>query len=363
MRDGNHRARFGPARERIRMITGERTMDQTRNGRRIRPHMAALAALVACAIIFALPGLAFGNGKGIYDGSWRLRIKDAAVVNGETVTLGEIAEPIGVVAPELWNQLSTVSLWPSPPAGKPMSMTRPKIQQAMAHYAKELSSLCTYPASMTIQQGGAVFTADDLQALVVKTLTPQIRALPGEASLQDFRLPSALFIPKEGQTAELEGPVSLIPGRISLRIAVKDFDGSVVRRVTGTVFMDLWAEIPCAGTPLNKDEVLGPERVTFMRKNLAQIKGTVWDGRGGPWRMMRPVGMGQPIMQIDVAVIPTVQKGAPVTMVYEGKNFTLTVPGEALTDGARGETIPVRNLQSKKELRATVRDGLTVVVR
>lgn len=325
--------------------------------------MAILAALAACAIVFALPGTIFGNEKEIYDGSWRLRIKDAAVARGETVTLGEIAEPIGTVSPELWNRLSAVSLWAAPPIGKPMSMTRPKIQQAMAHYAKELSSLCAYPASMTIQQGGAVLTADDLQALVVKTLTPQIRVLPGEALLQDFRLPSALFVPREGQVAELEGPVSLVPGRISLRIAIKDFDGTAVRRVTGSVFLDLWVEIPCAGIPLNKDEVLGPERVTFMRKNLAQIKGTVWDGRGGPWRIVRPVSTGQPIMQIDVAVIPTVQKGSPVTMVYEGKNFTLTVPGEALTDGARGETIPVRNLQSRKELRATVRDGLTVVVR
>ncbi len=176
-------------------------------------------------------------------------------------------------------------------------------------------------------------------------------------------MPSALFLSRHDQTVELEGPFDLVPGRLSLRIAVKDPDGSGVRRVTGTVFLDVWAEVPCAGVALNKDEVLTPERVTFVRKNLAHIKGAVWDGRGGPWRMQRPVGLGSPIMQTDVSVIPTVQKGATVTMVYEGKNFTLSVPGEAMSNGAFGETITVRNLQSKKQLRATVRDGLTVVVR
>ncbi len=346
-------------------------MNQATAGRRrLRPLMAVMAALMACAVIFALPAIVHGNGgdaaktaKAQYNGGWKLKIKDAAIARGETVLLGEIAEPIGEIDPEVWKKLAAVSLWPSPPAGKPMGMTRPKIQQAMAQYAGELSYLCTYPASMTIQQGGAVLNADDLRNLVVKTLTPQIRNLPGEASLQDFRLPSSLFLPREGQVAELEGPVELVPGRLSLRIAVKDFDGSVVRRVTGTVFLDLWAEVACAGVPLNKDEVLTPERVTFIRKNLAHIKGTIWDGRGGPWRMQRPVGVGSPIMQTDVAVIPTVQKGAPVTMVYEGRNFTLSVPGEALSDGALGETIAVRNTQSKKQLRATVRDGMTVVVR
>ena len=334
----------------------------TAEHRRFRPLAVILALLAALAVIAVLPAVGFGTGAR-YDGGWRLKIRDAAVVRGETVLLGEIASPIGSIESETWEKLAAVSLWQSPPAGKPMNMTRPKIQQAMAHYAGELSSLCMYPASMTLQQGGAVLDSDDLRNLVVKTLTPQIRTLPGEASLQDFRMPPALFLSRQDQIAELEGPFDLVPGRLSLRIAVKDSDGSVVRRVTGTVFLDVWAEVPCAGVALNKDEVLTPDRVTFVRKNLAHLKGVLWDGRGGPWRMQRPVGLGSPIMQTDVSVIPTVQKGATVTMVYEGKHFILSVPGEAMSDGAFGETITVRNLQSKKQLRATVRDGLTVVVR
>lgn len=331
---------------------------------RYGPVSMTLAALAFCAVMLALPLAASGSGASPdLDGGWRLRIKDAAVTRGESVILGEIAEPVGPLDPALWVKLSAVTLWPAPPAGKPMNMTRPKIQQAMAHYARELSSMCVYPASMIIQQGGSVLEGRDLESLVVKTLTPLIRNMPGEASLQDFRLPSALFLAREGQTAELEGPFELTPGRMSLRFAVREPDGSVVRRVTGTVFLDHWVEVPVAAVPLNKDEVLGPERVTHARKNMAHIKGAVWDGRGGPWRMQRAVSPGQPIMQADVAVIPTVQRGATVTMLYQGRNFSVTMPGEALSDGARGETIPVRNLQSKKQLRATVRDGLTVVVR
>lgn len=319
------------------------------------------AAAVIC-LLLVLPGLALAAGED-QAGGWRLKIKDAAVARGEAVLLGEIAEPIGPVPPAVWSRLSALPLWPAPPAGKPMNMTRPKIQQAMAHYAGELSSLCLYPASLTLQQGGVVLDGAALEHLVVKALTPVVRAMPGEASLSDFRLPTALFLSREGQVAELEGPVDLTPGRISLRIAVKEPDGSVVRRVTGTAFVDVWTEVPCAAIPLAKDDVLEPDRVTFVRKNLAHIKGEVWDGKGGPWRVQRALGGGQPIMQTDVAVLPIVRKGTKVTMVYEGKNFRLSMPGEALNDGASGESIPVRNMQSKKQLRATVRDSLTVVVR
>lgn len=342
-------------------MNGEDVIRKRKRHGRARLAVCAMA-LAAFAVFFAAPAAGWGDGADLA-GGWRLQIKDAAVTRGETVHLGEIAAPIGPLGGDLWKKLEAVPLWPAPPAGRPMNMTRPKIQQAMAHYAGELSSMCMYPASMTIQQGGAVLDEAALRALVVKTLTPRVRAMPGEASLQDFRLPSALFLERAGQVAELEEPVDLAPGRVSLRIAVKELDGSVVRRVTGTVFVDLWAQVPSAATPLNKDEVLTPERVTFIRKNVAHIKGAVWDGRGGPWRMQRAVGVGQPIMQTDVAVIPTVQRGATVTMVYEGRNFVVRIPGEALSDGALGETIPVRNVQSKRELRATVRDGLTVVVR
>ena len=56
-------------------------------------------------------------------------------------------------------------------------------------------------------------------------------------------------------------------------------------------------------------------------------------------------------------------KEKPLALIFEGKNVTVSIPGEALSDGASGETITVRNLQSKKQLRATVRDGQTVIVK
>jgi flagella basal body P-ring formation protein FlgA len=321
--------------------------------------------IVLAALLGVVMGLCAARLAAADEGSiaWRLRIKDAAVVQGDLVTLGELADPVGPMDAATWQKLAASELWPSPPQGKPMNMTRPKLQQAMAAYAGEVSSLCLYPASVTLQRGGAILYEDDLRAIVVKTLTPHLGMMAGEASLSDLRVPGSVFLSHGGQKVELEGPFSLIPGRNSLRFSVREMDGVLVRRLTGTVFVDLWANVPTAASPLNRHDTLMPGQIAFERRNLAQLRDMPWDGTGGPWRVLRPIGAGQPILHGDLGVVPAVKRGSTVTMVYEGSNFRLTVPGEALGDAALGESVAVRNLQSKTQVYGVVRDNLTVVVR
>ena len=45
---------------------------------------------------------------------WRIKIMDAAVVNGSNVLLGEIAEPLGNYPQKDWDELKNKELWPSP---------------------------------------------------------------------------------------------------------------------------------------------------------------------------------------------------------------------------------------------------------
>jgi hypothetical protein len=77
-----------------------------------RATRAILTAVFACVLLVALPGLSSGSEAGAgpetedarggkYSGGWKLKLKDSAVVAGETVFLGEIADPIGPLDAEL----------------------------------------------------------------------------------------------------------------------------------------------------------------------------------------------------------------------------------------------------------------------
>lgn len=326
----------------------------------------SLSLVLALALALLLPPCAVKTGGAATPSAiepWRIRFLDAAVVHADNVRLGEVAVPMGDMPPGKWDELSRRELWPAPPeGGKPVNMTRPRLQEAVMRTMKDLAPYCLFPGSMALQRGGVLVTRDALQRLADQQITPYMGALPGEVVLKDYRLPPQIFMEHAGQHIEVELPKKLAPGRISLRLLVRELDGTIKQKLTGTVFADCWAEVPCASTSMNKDELLDHTRITFRRLNLASLRGDPWDGRGGPWRLTRPIIADQVIYRTDVEHIPTVRKGSTVTLLYEGKSVRLTLQAEALADGSAGETIPVRNLQSRKEVYGLIRDSSTVTV-
>jgi flagella basal body P-ring formation protein FlgA len=296
--------------------------------------------------------------------TWRVRILEAATVQGPNVTLGDIAEPVGHMPPETWQILAAQKLWASPvensrPTSLPRHRLKEQIRQALG---PEIEALCLFPGSITIQRNGRVVREAELHQLLVRTLTPQLATFPGETDLSDIRLPSHVFLSHSGQEITIEPAGKLTPGRVSLRISVLDMDQSVVRRISGSMFLNAWATVPAAKDPISKGGVLTPDKIMFVRINLAHTRGELWDGVGGPHRLRRSVGAEQIIYVSDLDEVPLISKGSRVTLVYQRGTVRLETPGEALSDGASGQLVPVRNLQSKTVVRATVQDSRTVLV-
>ena len=113
---------------------------------------------------------------------------------------------------------------------------------------------------------------------------------------------------------------------------------------------------------LLRGDLLDHTKVTFKRLNLSSLRSEPWDGLGGPWRAVKPIAVDQVLYQSDLAHIPTVSKGATVTVEYVGKAVRLSAQAEALADGMAGESILVRNIQSRREIYGVVRDATTVTV-
>ena len=119
-------------------------------------------------------------------------------------------------------------------------------------------------------------------------------------------------------------------------------------------------DVPCAAVPLNRGDAVSPEKLTFRSENLAYARGAIWDGRGGPWQAKRAIGIGEAILADDLEPLAAIHRGDRVTLVYRRGNVVMRTLVEALEEGGPGDTIAVRNLSSKKQIYATVRDSNTV---
>ena len=311
----------------------------------------------------AVPLAQDGNLSLLEQGDWRLKIVPAAVTNTNMVLLGDIAIPLGHIEPTQWDALRATPLWDAPPEeGKPLQINRSRLSQALRQaLGQDVASRCILPTSLVIQRGGLVFREDDLRNYVVKSLTPQLAAMPGEAELTDFRLPEYIFLAHSQQRVQLE-PGKLTPGRVPLRFAVQEADGSVLRRVAGTATLSLWLTVPTAAQSMNKGDALTAQSVTFMRVNAGQLRDLPWDGHGGPWQLARSINAGDTILQSDLANQHMVKRGDVVSLIFSRGNLKIATQAQAMADGEPGATIPLRNLQTKKQVFGIVKNGNTVEV-
>lgn len=321
----------------------------------------ALLFLLAGGLALVLSGPALASKQNT---DWRIKVKSAAVVHGPRVTLGDIADFYGDLPSKTKADLSAVELWNAPGKGRrPVTVNRSKLRVILQHYLGELIRNCILPATLTMQYGGKVMSEEELRRAVVKVLTPYAMQFDGDYKFREMRLPDHLFFKDSMDSLKVTVPRAFKPGTNSFRLEVVSVDGQVLRQLSGSVFMDLWKPVPCPVRPINRKEIITPDLITWKSKNMAHLGNRVWDGKGGPWRVKAPVGTGQPIMRSSIEPAPVVARGDKVTLVYKGKHLRLTVPVEVMDDGGVGQTVTVRNLQSKRKVIATVVNAQTVTVK
>lgn len=323
----------------------------------VRRALHLLAAVVALALALS------GSAVRAADPSWRIEVLPAAAVSADLVRLADVARPVGQVDAAAWERLAGIELFSVPAeSGRRYTLSRDNLAQLLVRLLGPQAELCLLPGQLVVQRGGRVALEEELARLAVGYLTPRLKSLPGETGLRDWRLPAYLFLEEPGGTVDFELGSELAAGRLTLRVLERVPGGQSWRRFNATVFVDQWATVPAAAAPLNRGEALDPDKISFARVNLAYLKSRPWDGRSFGLRLVRAVGQGQPLLLEDLEEAPAVAKGDRLALVYLGRAVQLSTPAVALADGRLGQSIPVQNVQTGRQVLAVVRDAQTVVV-
>jgi len=188
------------------------------------------------------------------------------------------------------------------------------------------------------------FDADSEVQAQIGHLDPRLRLQQCEAPLKT-EIESG-HLNQQSFTVKVSCPE---PTKWSLRVPVK---------------LQHFKMVAVATTPLSKGQVLSDSDVNMVKQNVTQITDGYFSSPDKiiGLEVQRNISAGN-IIKRNMLKEPTViHKGEIVKMVLEAPGFSIEGSGVAQNDGAKGQTIRVRNSRSNKIVEAVVVEaGVTTI--
>ncbi len=193
------------------------------------------------------------------DGSWAVVTKRAACTSGPRVLLGEIAEPYGHVPDGVWSRMSQTELWESPASGsRPTTYSARELDELLTRHLGASMYAVRISGQLSLQRGGQLLDAAEIERRVVGFLTPRLAAKGGEITLRNVSVPLYVFLDNDFHSLDIEPQGGIDAGRVALKLTAKTIDGRILRRFAVSLFVDRWISVPSAARPVNSGEILTP---------------------------------------------------------------------------------------------------------
>ena len=144
-------------------------------------------------------------------------------------------------------------------------------------------------------------------------------------------------------------------GRFSMTVELFR-DGARVERGSVSLDIRIFADLPVPIQNINRHELLTDDMFTFKRFDITSIteklltEPSQWEG----CRAKHNLTADRYIPMRRVEKLPDVENGQPVTIIGSSGILEIHARGQALQNGAVGEKIRVKNVDSRKILTATV---------
>lgn len=160
--------------------------------------------------------------------------------------------------------------------------------------------------------------------------------------------------------AALESPAQPI-GRVTVRVSC---EGAASWKVFVPGQVRLFRDVVVAARPLKRQQLLGDADVTLAERDVGLLTQGYLTGisQAIGYKMARATLPDQVLTPAHVELADVVRRGDQVIITAESGAIAVKMPGEALAGGATGQQIRVRNLGSKRVVKARVIGPGQVVV-
>jgi flagellar basal body P-ring formation protein FlgA len=199
-------------------------------------------------------------------------------------------------------------------------------------------------------------------AAVVKAACEAIEAANAGATAQVTSVPTDLRLPPGAVELKPEGlqPVVGTSGSLVVRVLV---DGSEEARVPVSFRLQRMSSVVVAARDMPIGHLVGAEDVRTEERPAFAGRMVVSDVSLAVGQQVAVPVTGGTVLAPRMLRLPLiVKRGERIRLVCRAPGFVISALGEALQDGAAGQTIRIRNLSSLREVTALVESDQTAEV-
>jgi flagella basal body P-ring formation protein FlgA len=202
----------------------------------------------------------------------------------------------------------------------------------------------------------------DLLDLLTATLQKEYVKNQGTLELRLTRAWANPLVPDEPLTLKLvEMPtVGVLP---SFVVTFELWNGKErVGNWQAPVRASVWREIPMAQSNLLRGQALKDADVTMERSDVLIQRDAFlnFPTTDESLELTENISMGRPVLNRSVRTRPLILRGQIVEGIFQDGALGISLMVETLEDGARGQTVRVRNPKTKRELYGKVENEKTI---
>ena len=217
-----------------------------------------------------------------------------------------------------------------------------------------LLSLLVSPLALRAQNEAPVWVAE---------ITARIHTHFGlEGDLHLVPVSGGTFAPKPGATVSIVEFPSGISAQILLRVRT-EVTGEASQEQTVVLRANLWRSGWKLRQPSQRGDLLDTSSLEPVRIDVLRDRDALSAMPQGDYIFTRAVPPDRLLTWRDLAARPIVRRGQVVEVLAQSGPVSVSLKGMAMQDGARNETIRIRNLQSNREFTAQVTGENRAVIR
>jgi flagella basal body P-ring formation protein FlgA len=234
----------------------------------------------------------------------------------------------------------------------------------MRRFLPEITTILLTVAGVGYAATDFIVSADALKAVVTDYVSGLSDADPEDVSLTFIDLPEYVMVSEPVDTLlVVPGASGLFRGTALLYVGVYS-RGVLVRKIPVTVRARILKPVLVSNEMIDRHTAIRPSQVHTERVDATALSGTPLTSVEtlAGLRTTRVIAAGHVLLESMVERPPVVRRGDRVAIRVTVGMVTAAAPGQARADGRPGEVIPVKNVESGKELYARVQDAATVVI-